>query len=138
GGTGYLSRTASEFHLVARRALAHLDHKDCQNACYRCLKSYQNQRYHHLLEWPRIIPDLEVLAESAPQVQILDKRDSDSYKAWLEAYNQGFGSPLELAFGKLFAQYGFSPQKQFPIVLKEGGIPVSIADFAVPLTSNTF
>jgi len=39
GGSGFLDRAAADLHLVARRTLEHLDHKDCETACYRCLKS---------------------------------------------------------------------------------------------------
>jgi ATP-dependent helicase YprA (DUF1998 family) len=46
GGSGYLERVAGELSLVAEHALQHLDHPDCETACYRCLKSYKNQRYH--------------------------------------------------------------------------------------------
>ena len=59
GGSGSLERTAAEMHLVAKRAIEHLDHKDCETACYRCLKSYNNQRYHEYLAWPLVMPDLE-------------------------------------------------------------------------------
>ena len=40
GGSGYLPRIAEQFHAVAARAIEHLDHSDCETACYRCLKSY--------------------------------------------------------------------------------------------------
>jgi len=56
GGTGYFSRVAAELHLVARRALEHLDHPGCGTACYRCLKSYRNQRFHQHLRWPLAAP----------------------------------------------------------------------------------
>jgi hypothetical protein len=35
GGSGFLDRAAAELHLVAARALEHLDHPDCSSACYR-------------------------------------------------------------------------------------------------------
>jgi hypothetical protein len=43
GGSGYLERVAENFDHVAARAIDHLDHTDCETACYRCLKSYYNQ-----------------------------------------------------------------------------------------------
>jgi hypothetical protein len=67
GGSGYVARIAREFHLIAQRALEHLEHPNCETACYRCLKSYQNQRHHDILRWPAVVADLEQLAESAPQ-----------------------------------------------------------------------
>src|SRR5450759_3764256 len=67
GGTGYLRRIAEEFHLAAQTALEHLDHPNCETACYRCLKSYQNQRHHEYLRWPLVIAALEGLAALPPQ-----------------------------------------------------------------------
>jgi hypothetical protein len=55
GGSGYLPKIAEDLHLVARRAIEHLDHATCEEACYRCLKAYNNQRYHDLLRWPQAI-----------------------------------------------------------------------------------
>ena len=129
GGSGYLRRIATELHQVAKRAIEHLDHPNCQTACYRCLKSYQNQRYHELLNYPQIIPALEQLSHTPPTQQPLETGDINDPLPWLEAYAVGVGSPLELKFLKLFEQYNFHPQKQVPIPEKA---PISIADFAVP------
>lgn len=132
GGTGYLSRAAGEFHLVAQRALLHLDHPNCETACYRCLKSYTNQRHHDKLSWPLAMPYLEVLANAAPTPQPLHVGDLDDPGPWLDAYNAGVGSPLELKFLHLFEQHSFHPEKQVPIALTPGGRVMTIADFAVP------
>lgn len=43
GGSGFLDRAAQEFHKVAEKALEHLEHANCESACYRCLKSYHSQ-----------------------------------------------------------------------------------------------
>jgi len=131
GGSGYLRRIAEELHLVAQRAIEHLDHPNCTTACYRCLKSYENQRHHDRLRWPRIIADLHMLAASAPAARPLERGDIDDPDPWLEAYAAGVGSPLELRFLRLFEAHGFHPQKQVP-VSPDGGQPISVADFAVP------
>lgn len=132
GGSGYLERIAESFHLIARRALEHLDHPACETACYRCLKTYRNQRYHEHLAWPQTIAALEELAIAQPKIRPLQTEDIDDPRPWLEAYAAGVGSPLELKFLQLFEQHGFHPQKQVPISLTEGGPPVTVADFAVP------
>jgi hypothetical protein len=132
GGAGYLQRAAGEFHLVAQRAIQHLDHANCETACYRCLKSYTNQRHHEVLSWPLAMPYLEALASAAPAVRPLQAGDLDDPGLWLEAYAAGVGSPLELKFLRLFEQPGFHPEKQVPIVLTPGGRPITLADFAVP------
>jgi hypothetical protein len=132
GGSGYLERLAEQFHLVAGRAIEHLDHPNCETACYRCLKVYQNQRYHEQLAWPQTLPTLEGLAQTPPARRPLDTGDLDDPRPWLEAYAAGVGSPLELAFLRLFEQHDFHPQQQVPVAPRDGERPTSVADFAVP------
>lgn len=132
GGAGYLPRIAAELHLAAQRALDHLDHPGCETACYRCLKSYTNQRYHDQLQWPLAIPDLEALAAASPIAQPLTRGDIADPTPWLEAYSAGVGSPLELKFLRLFEQHGFHPEKQVALVHESQRRPFTIADFAVP------
>jgi len=132
GGTGYLHRIAEHFDAVARRAIEHLDHPVCENACYRCLKSYQNQRFHEHLAWPQVMPALEELIQAPPSPRPLETGDIDDPRPWLEAYATGVGSPLELKFLRLFEQHGFHPQKQVQVALNPSDPPISVADFAVP------
>jgi hypothetical protein len=132
GGSGYLQRIAAELNLVARRAIDHLDHPACETACYRCLKSYQNQRFHENLRWPLCFPDLEALAAEAPAARPLQIGDIDDPKPWLEAYAAGVGSPLELKFLRLFEKHGLNVEKQVPVGLSDSQQPISVADFAIP------
>lgn len=129
GGSGYLERVANELHIVAGHALQHLNHTDCETSCYRCLKTYGNQRFHPLLQWPLAIPSLDVLKE-APPVPCSPGREDDP-RPWLEAYAEGVGSPLELKFLRLFQQHGFSPVKQLDIRLTPAEPVLSRADFGV-------
>jgi hypothetical protein len=131
GGSGYLERLAENLHHLASRAIDHLDHRDCETACYRCLKSYYNQRYHHLLAWPQALPALEELRQQPPRRRPLETGDIDDPRPWLEAYAAGVGSPLELKFRRLFEEHGFHPETQVPLSPSEGGAPISVADFAV-------
>jgi len=132
GGSGYLQRIAERFNTVSREALNHINHKGCQTACYRCLKSYDNQRYHEYLSWPRILWDLEGLASITPRGRELQTGDIDDPRPWLEAYAAGVGSPLELKFLRLFEQQGLLVEKQVPISPAEGETAISVADFAIP------
>ncbi len=133
GGSGYLERVAATaFDAVARRTIEHLDHPNCVVACYRCLKGYRNQRFHDQLSWPQTIPALEDLASAAPITRPLQATDVDDPGAWLEAFEAGVGSPLELKFWRLFQDHGFTPEKQVPVSVGAGGPVISIADFAVP------
>ena len=93
---------------------------------------YQNQRYHAQLAWPQTLPTLEGLAHTPPHRRPLETGDLEDPRPWLEAYAAGVGSPLELAFLRLFEQHGFHPQKQVPVAPHDGERPISVADFAVP------
>jgi hypothetical protein len=131
GGTGYLSKAAGDFNLVAQRAIEHLRHAGCETACYRCLKTYANQRFHGSLQWPLAITTLEALAQEKPTAQKAETGDTHDPRPWLEAYAAGVGSPLELKFLRLFEQNGFQPAKQVPIAVPDGTSPITIADFAI-------
>lgn len=87
---------------------------NCDTACYRCLKSYANQRFHDLLNWPLTAPSLEALASASPERRRPELGDIDDPGPWLEAYAAGVGSPLELKFLRLFEKHGFMPGKQSP------------------------
>lgn len=131
GGSGYLDRIAREFDKVARDSIQYLQHDDCETACYRCLKSYQNQRFHQHLNWPRIMSDLETLAGTPVETRPLLVSDIDDPRPWLEAYAAGVGSPLELKFLRLFEANGIKVDKQVPIGPQDDGKPISLADFVV-------
>jgi very-short-patch-repair endonuclease len=117
---------------VARAALEHLDHAECESACYRCLKSYQNQRYHQYLSWPHAMPALESLAAEEPKRLAEKPGDVFDARAWLEAFEAGVGSPLELKFLRELEKAGIAVEKQVPISLVEGGKAITRADFAIP------
>jgi len=131
GGSGFLERCAEEMHLVARRAIEHLDHPRCETACYRCLKSYANQRHHDHLSWPHIMPDLEMLAAEPPAPLPSERGDADDPRPWLEAFDAGVGSPLELKFLRLFEKHGLEVEKQVSVGPDSTSAPISAADFRV-------
>ena len=132
GGSGFLERAAQGLHLVSRRSIDHLDHEGCETACYRCLKAYTNQRVHGHLHWPSILSDLEALAQEPPSPIALERGDAHDPRPWLEAFDAGVGSPLELAFLRLFERSGIAVEKQVPVGPDEGGPAISTADFAIP------
>lgn len=128
GGSGFLERAIGEFNAVAKAALNHLEHADCDTACYRCLKSYDNQRFHKNLSWARVWADLQELAAEPPKALA---GDTDPTAAWREAFAAGVGSPLELRFLKLFEQYGLQVDKQVEVGPEGTSRPISTADFVV-------
>jgi Protein kinase domain/DEAD/DEAH box helicase/Domain of unknown function (DUF1998)/Helicase conserved C-terminal domain len=132
GGSGFLERAAAELHRVAERAIEHLKHEGCEDACYRCLKSYQNQRFHPLLSWPHALPGLEAIQRKSPVRRTGKGSDQARVRAWLDAYDAGVGSPLELRFLRVFEARGLKLEKQYAIAVKEGQSPITFADFAMP------
>jgi hypothetical protein len=131
GGSGYLQKMAEEFDRVAAAALRHLEHADCETACYRCLKSYTNQRYHQSLAWPLVTGTLLGLVESTPAPMPLSAADVADPRPWLDAYAAGCGSPLEHYCLNLLTAAGLNPVKQYAIA-DDSGRPFTVADFAFP------
>lgn len=131
GGSGYLRKLVTELSGVAQQALKHLDHDNCETACYRCLKNYQNQRLHDRLRWPLVTSTLAGLAEENPQELPLTAADYSDPAPWKEAFGAGCASPLEHRFLKMMEGAGLSPQKQYPIADDSGKV-FTVADFAFP------
>ena len=132
GGSGFLERAAADLHLVAARARDHLDHPGCTSACYRCLKTYQNQRIHERLCWPAIIDHLAELSSAAPVRQSAQVGDDKAPGPWLTAYAAGVGSPLEMRFLTLFREHAVPVESQVEIGVPDGALPITVADFAIP------
>jgi ATP-dependent helicase YprA (DUF1998 family) len=131
GGSGYLRKLVTELSGVAQQALKHLDHENCETACYRCLKNYQNQRLHDCLRWPLIISTLAGMAEETPQELPLSAADYSDPTPWKEAFAAGCASPLEHRFLKIMVEAGLNPQKQYPIADDSGKV-FTVTDFAFP------
>ena len=68
---------------------------------------------------------------AAPEALPFQHGDSDDPSPWLEAYDAGVGSPLELKFLRLFEKHGIEVEKQVPVSPDPGGRPISQADFKV-------
>lgn len=130
GGSGYLEKFAERLPDVAAAALHHLDHDGCEKACYRCLKSYDNQRHHDYLKWPLAVSTLEGLRDETPTVAALNAVDVNDPRPWRAAFEAGVDSPLEHRCLKLLESAGLTPRKQFPF--QADGRLVTIADFAFP------
>jgi very-short-patch-repair endonuclease len=132
GGSGYLERFAERLPEVAAAGIRHLDHEGCDTACYRCLKSYDNQRHHDQLQWPLAVSTLEGLREDTVVAIPLSEADANDPKPWRDAFEAGVASPLEYRCLRLLEGAGLRPAKQFPIVDHSTGRAFTVADFAFP------
>ncbi len=81
------------------------------------------------------MPDLETLAMAEPEALPLQRGDTDDPSPWLESYDAGVGSPLELKFLRLFEKHGIEVEKQVPVSPDPGGRPISQADFKIKDTN---
>jgi len=131
GGSGILKDLAEKFPQVAKFTLKHLEGHDCADSCYRCLRTYRNQRVHHLLDWRLIIPWLEAVAKATvTQTKVI--RPPFEGPEWEEARKEGCGSPAELRLLKGIRNSGLpEPQKQFEVRGERDEV-ITVADFAYP------
>jgi len=131
GGSGVLKDLAENFPKVAQFALKHLEGHDCASSCYRCLRTYRNQRVHELLDWRLVKPWLEMAAKSRVEQGGVTQPPFEGAE-WEEARREGCGSPAELRLLKALRAAGLpEPQKQFEVKDEQGEM-VTVADFAYP------
>lgn len=151
GGAGVLRRLIDDRNALSRVAeeaiaLCHYDPKtivdlgraegareDCEAACYECLLSYSNQRYHDLLDRHKAVRLLEVLQEAqvntsptaAPRQEHLERLwrlcDSKLEREWLEWLDE---HDLRLPDD---AQYLFEPcQARFDFLYRDHRVAVFV------------
>ena len=77
------------------------------------------------------MPDLESLAMEAPESLPAQLGDADDPRPWLDAYDAGVGSPLELKFLRLFETHGVEVEKKVAVGPEVEGPVISQADFRV-------
>jgi hypothetical protein len=134
GGSGLLRRLAEHLPAVAKAALQHLDGHECPDSCYRCLRTYRNQRHHRLLDWRLAVSFLRALTGetvvAAGKVQGARPVPKNEGPEWDEARAEGCESPQELNLLKAIRADGSlsEPVKQFEVC--DGGRLLTRADFA--------
>jgi hypothetical protein len=131
GGSGIIDAMVREFQEVARAAVRHLEGHDCPASCYRCLRSYRNQRVHGLLNWRLAMPYLQAAAASELDALVSAAAPSrNDGPEWEEARREGCESPLELRLLKAMRAAGLpEPAKQHEVYDSRGCL-LTRADFA--------
>jgi ATP-dependent helicase YprA (DUF1998 family) len=136
GGSGLLRRLAEHLPAVAKAALKHLDGHECPDSCYRCLRSYRNQRHHRLLDWRLAVPYLQALTGEtvveAGKVQGAQPVPKNEGPEWDEAHAEGCESPQELNLLKAIRADGSLPEPAKQYEVWDGGRLLTRADFAFP------
>lgn len=134
GGSGILDAMLMSFPTVARNAIRHLDGHDCPSACYRCLRSYSNQRQwsQGFLDWRLVMPALSAASmekiteagEVHASAHVMDTPE------WIRAKEAGFGSPLEQKLYYAIVAAGLpAPAKQLSVI--DSGHLLTVADLAL-------
>jgi ATP-dependent helicase YprA (DUF1998 family) len=135
GGSGLLRRLAEHLPAVAKAALEHLKGHDCPDSCYRCLRSFRNQRLHRLLDWKLAVPYLSALTGEtvAPEgsIQGVQPVPDNEGPEWDEARAEGCESPQELKLLKAIRAEGSLPEPTKQHEVWDGGRMLTRADFAL-------
>ena len=130
GGSGSIDALLREFPQVARAAVRHLEGHDCPESCYRCLRSYRNQRVHAILNWRLAMPYLQAAAETELGPLAIVEEARGQGPEWDEAREEGCESPIELKLLKVIRQGSLpEPIKQHEIYTPQGRL-LTRADFA--------
>jgi hypothetical protein len=140
GGAGYLETLAGRFHDWARTSSGLLYNHECGGACYRCLKNYRNQYFHHLLNKELVREFLFHVALQGPigppvSAQTgVGRHDTDQRIANIQPcmapIGKGPESPIEHALLNAMRAAGLpEPVSQRPFN-DEGGQLITVADFA--------
>lgn len=131
GGAGVIDGLLREFNSVVQAAIRHLEGHDCPASCYRCLRSYRNQRVHSLLNWRLAMPHLRVAAPSvlSPIATPAAPVQTEGPE-WEEARREGCESPIELALLRAIRAAGLpEPAMQYEVRKGQGRL-LTRADFA--------
>jgi very-short-patch-repair endonuclease len=130
GGSGILQELVGRFPSVAASAVEHLGGHDCPSSCYRCLRTYRNQRVHGILNWRLALPYLQAAAISEVIAGPPESSFPGQGPEWEEARRQGCESPLELRLLEAIRSANMAePLKQYEVFTPEGRL-ITRADFA--------
>jgi very-short-patch-repair endonuclease len=129
GGSGIFDAFVRDFPRIAQEAVRHLEGHDCPASCYRCLRTYRNQRVHGLLNWRVALPYLQAAAASTLSDPTTAPAPGQGPE-WEEARREGCESPLELRLLRAIRASGLpEPMKQFEVADGQGRV-ITRADFA--------
>jgi hypothetical protein len=108
GGAGYVRKAASQLEAILAAARALLDGCQCEKSCYKCLRFYENQFEHKLLDKSLIQPYLDhllMLNSERERSRLADGPGSQHYcgsnpSAWLQRkYRTSGGGLLVICSG---------------------------------------
>jgi len=138
GGAGYLERVATNFPEIAKIAYELLSGCDCKTSCYKCLRTYYNQREHQILNRNIILPllkDISQAQKAKESITTPTKQPAELEKEGERPQTQPkelVESPAEMKLLEAMEAFGLpQPEAQHVIIDQEGKV-ISRADFAYP------
>jgi len=135
GGTGTLSAIVKSEHLIRKIALKaleilHFTHdgkevnsESCATACYNCICSYYNQRYHSKLDRRTVKDFLLGLSQFTQSKNSQD--DNQIYQTFLEQCD----SDLEREFLHKLKEKKLHIPNEIHKIISHAGVPIAEADF---------
>jgi very-short-patch-repair endonuclease len=140
GGSGVLKEFMEKFAEISTKALQVLDECTCEKACYKCLKTYFNQRDHEKLDKRLVKATLQAFAETGQYniqevtvkeykkiVKPLSKSEIEEITKFIE----GEETPIERILREAIEKAGLpTPEMQYKMF--EGDRLITKPDFAYP------
>lgn len=130
GGAGYSELIAKNFTEVIKASLERLESCECPESCYRCLRTYRNQRWHKYLNRNLVILWMKSILE-APL--LISDEDARKDRRLTPPEELGLDSRFEAAFVEDVIKKHNLPLPRFQYVIKDReGKAIARADFAYP------
>jgi ATP-dependent helicase YprA (DUF1998 family) len=131
GGAGYLERIAEQLPEAARVGLQICD-CDCVTSCYKCLRTYYNQREHLILNRKLVIPMLEELSKMQPEEAQIGSSAGVPQAPSGSAREDLTESPPEKTLLDAITAFHLPQPEPQHVIVDKGGAPFTRADFAYP------
>ena len=130
GGAGYSELIAKNLKEVIKASLERLESCECPESCYKCLRTYRNQRWHKRLNRHLVIPWMKSILE-APL--LVSDESARKEKRLTPPEELGLDSRFEAAFVEDVIRRYDLPSPKFQYLMEEqGGKVLARADFAYP------
>jgi very-short-patch-repair endonuclease len=135
GGAGYLRSLAGQLQDWATASAERLFNHDCAKACYRCLKTYRNQFFHHLLDKDLVRDALFQFScgeQLGPASAGQRRQGIKQASQWIcaNAPTPTKDTPIELKLLEAIQRKGRLPEPTKQKEIKKGDILLTIPDFA--------
>ncbi len=135
GGAGYLRNLAAQLQEWAAASAERLFNHDCAKACYRCLKTYRNQVFHHLLDKDLVRDTLFQFSCGEPLRPASTAQRRHGMKEahqWISsnAPTPTKDTPIELKLLEAIQRKGRLPEPRRQKEIKKDDILLTVPDFA--------